>query len=88
MISKIAGIALLISYLFSTRIPLGEHISLLLWVLFVILLVITVDYLLGRFISEPIGKICEMAHRAARLDFSLPCTIIEGKKGINRPPFP
>lgn len=75
VISKIAGIVLLISYLISIRLPLKEDISFLVWVIFVILLIIIIDYLLGRFISDPICKICEMAHRAAGLDFSLPCTI-------------
>ncbi len=75
LISKLAGIILMISYLISTRLPLEEDISLLLWVIFLILLIMMIDYLLGRFISDPIGKICEMAHRAARLDFSLPCGI-------------
>ena len=75
MISKIAGIVLMISYLISTRLPLEEDLSFLLWVVFVILLIIIMDYLLGRFISNPIHIICEMAHRAARLDFSLPCKI-------------
>lgn len=75
MVSKIAGIVLMISYLISTRLPLGEDLSFLLWVVFVILLIIIMDYLLGRFISNPIHIICEMAHRAARLDFSLPCKI-------------
>ncbi len=75
MISKIAGIILMISYLISTQLPLEADISFLLWITFVTLLVIMIDYLLGRFISDPISKICEMAHRAARLDFSLPCQI-------------
>lgn len=75
MISKIAGIILMISYLISTQLPLEADISFLLWITLVTLLVIMIDYLLGRFISDPISKICEMAHRAARLDFSLPCQI-------------
>lgn len=75
MVSKIAGIALLLSYLVSTRVPLDQNLSFLLWVVFVILLILIIDYLLGRFISDPIDNICEMAHRAARLDFSVPCTI-------------
>ncbi len=75
MSSKIAGMALMVSYLISTRLPLEENVSFLLWVTFVILLIVIIDYLLGRFISDPIFKIGEMAHRAARLDFSVPCTI-------------
>lgn len=75
MISKIAGVILMVSYFISTRLPLEDDVSFLLWMIFVILLTIMIDYLLGRFISNPISKICEMAHRIARLDFSKPCTI-------------
>ena len=75
IVSKLAGIVLMVSYLISTRLPLEEEVSFLLWVIFVVLLIIITDYLLGRFISAPICKICEMAHRVARLDFSMPCTI-------------
>lgn len=75
MISKIAGIALMVSYFISTRLPLEEDVSFLLWVIFVILLIVMIDCLLGRFISAPVCKICEMAHRAARLDFSMPCRV-------------
>ena len=75
MVSKIAGIVLIVSYLISTRLPLKEDVSFLLWIIFVILLILMIDYLLGRFISNPISRICEMAHRAARLDFSQPCRI-------------
>ena len=75
MISKLAGIVLVVSYLISTRLPLEEDVSFLLWIIFVIILTIVMDYLLGRFISNPVGKICEMARRTARLDFSRPCTV-------------
>lgn len=75
MISKIAGIVLILSYLISTRSPLEDDLSFVLWMIFVVLLTLVIDHLLGRFISDPIGKICEMAHRAARLDFSEPCRV-------------
>lgn len=75
LISKMAGAALMVSYLISTRLPLEEDVSFLLWVIFVICLIVIMDYLLGRFISDPMDNICEMAHRAARLDFSMPCKI-------------
>lgn len=75
MVSKIAGIFLVVSYLISTRLPLEADVSFLLWIIFVILLTLMMDYLLGRFISTPVSKICEMAYRAARLDFSRPCMV-------------
>ena len=75
IVSKIAGISLIASYLIATRLPLEEDVSFLLWGIFVVLLIVITDYLLGRFISAPICKICEMARRTARLDFSQPCAI-------------
>ena len=50
MVSKIAGIALLLSYLVTTRLPLDQDISFLLWVVIVILLYFIKDYLLGSVI--------------------------------------
>lgn len=75
MISKIAGVALIVSYVVSTQLPFGQDISFLIWIAFVALLICIVDYLLGHFISDPISKICEAAHRIAQLDFSAPCKI-------------
>ena len=75
MVSKIAGIILIISYIVSTRLPIGEDFSFLLWLCFVTVLVLAVDYLMGRFISKPIDKLSGAARKMARLDFSLPCEI-------------
>lgn len=75
MISKIAGIILIISYVISTRLPIEQDFSLLLWLCFVTLLVMAVDYLMGRFISKPIDKISQAARKMAQLDFSSPCEI-------------
>lgn len=75
MISKIAGIILIISYVISTRLPIEQDLSLILWLCFVTLLVMAVDYLMGRFISKPIDKISQAARKMAQLDFSSPCEI-------------
>lgn len=75
MISKIAGIILIISYVISTRLPIEQDFSFLLWLCFVILLVLVVDYLMGRFISKPIDKLSQAAKKIAQLDFSSPCEI-------------
>ena len=56
MISKLAGIILMISYVISTRLFPDSDLSVLIWLIVVILLVLTVDYLMGRFISEPLSK--------------------------------
>lgn len=75
MISKAAGLFLIVSYIISTRLPFLQDISFLIWTAFVILLVFAVDYLLGHFISDPVAKICGAAHRIAELDFSSPCEV-------------
>ncbi len=75
MISKLAGIILMISYVISTRLFPDSDLSVLIWLIFVILLVLTVDYLMGRFISEPLAKLNRAACQMSHLDFSTPCTI-------------
>lgn len=75
VISKIAGFLLILSYIAAARLPFQQDISFLLWTVFIIVLICLVDYLLGRFISDPVCEICETAHRIAQLDFSAPCNI-------------
>ncbi|MDE7312772.1 MAG: HAMP domain-containing histidine kinase [Eubacterium sp.] len=75
MSSKIIGMVLIASYALSTRLPLRQELAHLAWMGFMVLLVFVVDYVLGRFISDPISEICASASRIARLDFSCPCPI-------------
>ena len=75
MVSKIAGIILIISYIISTRLPIEQDFAFLLWLCFVTLLVLAVDYLMGRFISKPIDKLCGAARKMAQLDFSSSCEV-------------
>ncbi len=75
MISKLAGIALILSYLISTHLPLDTDISFWIWFSFIILLVLIVDFLMGRFISYPIAKLSLAARQMADLNFSSPCAV-------------
>ncbi len=75
MASKIVGIFLIVSYMVSARLPFREDISFLIWLVFVVLLTLLVDYLLERFISAPISDICEVARRIAQLDFTSRCQV-------------
>lgn len=75
MISKIAGIILIISYIVSTRLPIDPDISFWIWLCFVTALVLTVDCLMGRFISNPVSELSRAARQMAQLDFSSPCKI-------------
>lgn len=52
MVSKTAGIVLIISYVVSTRLPIHPDVSFWIWLCFVTALVLVVDYLMGRFISK------------------------------------
>ena len=75
LISKIAGVFLILSYIISTRLPVEQDFALLLWLCAVTLLVLAVDYLMGRFISKPIDQLSQAARKMAQLDFSAPCEI-------------
>ncbi len=75
MLSKLAGIALVFSYILFTGLPVGRDASLLIWLGFVLLLVFGIDLLMGRFITRPIGKLNASAKRMAGLDFSAPCAL-------------
>lgn len=75
IVSKIAGAVLIISYIISTRLPIDRDISFLIWSVFIILIVLAVDFLLGYFITDPISTICSSARKIADLDFTAPCEI-------------
>lgn len=75
MVSKSAGILLILSYILSTKLEIEPDISLALWFAFVIALVLVVDFLMGHFISKPISKLNQTARKMAELDFSAPCAI-------------
>lgn len=75
MVSKLAGILLILSYILSTELEIEPDISLALWFAFVIALVLVVDFLMGHFISKPISKLNQTARKMAKLDFSAPCAI-------------
>ncbi len=75
MLSKLAGIALILSYVLSTRLPVKEDVSFFIWFGFVLLIVLLLDYFMGRFISNPISELNATAKRMASLDFSAPCSI-------------
>lgn len=73
--SKLAGAVLIASYIFSTQISDNPDVSFLIWLAFVIPLILAVDFLMGRFISDPVSGLNAAAGRMAKLDFSKPCMI-------------
>ena len=76
MLSKLAGVALIFSYVLSTGLPVSEDTSFLIWLGFVFLLIIGIDLFMGRFITKPIDKLNASAKRMAKLDFSAPCDLV------------
>ena len=76
MLSKLAGVALILSYALSTGLPISEDASFLLWLGFLLLLVLGIDFFMGRFITKPIDKLNASAKRMAGLDFSTPCNLV------------
>lgn len=75
MTSKLAGAVLIASYIFSIHASAEPDVSLLIWLAFVIPLILAVDFLMGRFLSDPVSRLNEAARRLADLDFSDPCRI-------------
>ncbi|MCB7521014.1 HAMP domain-containing histidine kinase [[Clostridium] hylemonae] len=75
IISKLAGILLILSYILSTKLEIDPDVSFAVWFAFVIAVVLVVDFLMGHFISKPISKLNQTARKMAKLDFSDPCTI-------------
>ena len=76
MMSKLAGLALIFSYVLSTGLPISEDASFLLWLGFVLLLVLGIDFFMSRFITKPMSKLNASAKRMAGLDFSAPCDLV------------
>lgn len=74
--SKVIGAVLIISYIASTKLPFPSDISLSVWAVFVAVLIIAVDVLMSRFISEPVAKLVQAAEKMADLDFSSSCTVM------------
>ncbi len=75
LLSKLAGAALIASYLLSAGLPVSEDASFLIWLGFVSLLVVGIDLLMGRFITRPLARLNASAKRMAGLDFSAPCDL-------------
>ena len=75
LLSKLAGAALIASYILSAGRPVSEDASFLIWLGFVSLLVVGIDLLMGRFITRPLARLNASAKRMAGLDFSAPCDL-------------
>ena len=73
--SKLIGVMLIVSYMFSAKLPIDTDISFAVWMFFVVVLIFVIDLLMARFISKPVSELNAAARRMAELDFSDPCTV-------------
>ena len=73
--SKLMGVILMVSYVFSSRLPLDEDASLLVWPIFVAFLICVTDLWMARFITKPVSELNDAARSMAGLDFSRPCGV-------------
>ena len=74
-LSKLAGGVIVLFYLFTSVLPVGQDAAFLIWFLLMLGVILLVDYLLGRFITRPVDELNEAAGRMAGLDFSRPCEL-------------
>ena len=73
--SKLIGVLLIVSYVLSEKLPVSTGYSQALWMAFVVVLILAIDSLMGRFISKPVAELNESARNMAKLDFSCPCGV-------------
>lgn len=73
--SKLIGVILILSYIFSSELPVNPDVSFAIWIVFVVALILAIDLLMARFISKPVSELNEAARNMAQLDFSQPCKL-------------
>ena len=75
VLSKLAGGAIVLFYLVTEELPVGRELSFWIWFVLLVAVVMTVDYLLGKLISKPLGRINDTAGQMARLDYTAHCDV-------------
>lgn len=73
--SKMMGVILVVSYVFSTRMPMNADISFVIWLIFVAVLICMIDLWMAKFITNPVSELNNAARSMAELDFSRPCGV-------------
>lgn len=73
--SKLIGVVLILSYVFSAKLPVSSDVSFAIWIAFVVVLILAIDLLMAHFISKPVSELNDAARNMAKLDFSQPCKV-------------
>lgn len=74
-LSKSAGGAIVLFYVFTSELPTNRNLAFAIWFVLLAAVIVGVDILLGRFISKPLEEINRAAEKMAKLDFSSHCDI-------------
>lgn len=75
LLSKLSGALIILFYLIVEEFSLNSKFEFLIWFIILVIFIMSIDFLLGKFISEPITSINKSAKSMSQLDFSNPCTI-------------
>lgn len=74
-LSKLSGALIIFFYLLVEEFSMNSKFEFWIWFVILVILIMNIDFLLGKFISEPITSINKSAKSMSQLDFSNPCTI-------------
>ncbi len=56
LVSKLIGIVLIVSYVLSGYLPVSTDVSFVIWLSFVVVLTLVIDFTMAHFISKPVPQ--------------------------------
>ncbi len=75
LLSKLSGALIILFYLVVEEFSINSKFEFWIWFIILVIFIMSIDFLLGKFISEPITSINKSAKSISQLDFSNPCTV-------------
>ncbi|MFG1012660.1 sensor histidine kinase [Clostridioides difficile] len=75
LLSKLSGALIILFYLIVEEFSINSKFEFWIWFIILVIFIMSIDFLLGKFISEPITSINKSAKSISQLDFSNPCTV-------------
>ncbi|HBH2127684.1 TPA: HAMP domain-containing histidine kinase [Clostridioides difficile] len=75
LLSKLSGALIILFYLVVEEFSINSKFEFWIWFIILVIFIMSIDFLLGKFISEPITYINKSAKSMSQLDFSNPCTV-------------
>lgn len=75
LLSKLSGALIILFYLVVEEFSINSKFEFWIWFIILVIFIMSIDFLLGKFISEPFTSINKSAKSMSQLDFSNPCTV-------------